>query len=299
MARLQPRIQDITDDLIDAFPESGVVDLFNEFAYLLPMKVICEFLGVPFADRDQLHEWGLLFSGAPYPDEETNRRLKWASDSIERYLLDLLEVRRTELGDDLVSALIRAADEDEVFTNDELVSTLVLLIIAGHKTTANLIGNGMEALFAHPDQMELLRGKPELVESAIEEFLRYESPAYRGTLRVAAEDMELGGVHIGRESFVHLMISSANRDPAVFDDPDRLDITRTANRHFSFGHGAHFCPGSPLSRLEGKIAFTTLLRRLPDLRLAVAPDEVEWVYDNSASRGLASLPVRFDHRLPR
>ncbi|OKI27921.1 cytochrome [Saccharothrix sp. CB00851] len=298
MELMRPRIQEITDGLIDAFPEHGVGDLFNDFALALPLRVICEFLGVPLEDRPQLHEWGTILTGAPYADEESNARLKWASESTERYLLDLLAQRRDNLGEDLVSSLIRATDED-VFTNDELVSTLILLIIAGHKTTANLIGNGTHALFQHPDQLELLRNDPSLVENAIEEFLRYEGPVYRGTLRLAAQDMEINGVPIPKESFVHLLLNSANHDPAVFSDPDRLDITRQGIKHFAFGHGAHFCPGAPLSRVEGRIAFTTLLRRLPGLRLAVEPDEVEWLFDNSTSRGLAKLPVTYDRRLPR
>jgi cytochrome P450 len=299
MALLRPRIQETADDLIDAFT-GGEADLFEEFALSLPLKVICEFLGVPFDDRDKLHEWGLLLSGAPYSTDEMNAKLKWASDGIEEYLKALLAARRAEeLGDDLVSTLIRAADEDGRFTNDELVSTLILLINAGHKTTAYTISNGMEALFANPDQLELLRNDPGLAPGAIEEFLRYQPPVYRGTLRVAAEDMELAGVRIGKEAFVHLMISSANRDPEVFEDPDRLDITRTGNRHFSFGHGAHFCPGSPLSRLEGEIAFNTLLRRLPDIALAAPLDELPWLYDNSVGRGVSRLPVTYTEKLPR
>jgi cytochrome P450 len=298
MELLRPRIQEITDELIDAFPETGEVDLFNDFALALPMKVICEFLGVPVEDRPALHEWGLILSGAPYADEESNARLKWASEKTEAYLLDLLAQRRENIGEDLVSSLIRATDED-VFTNDELVSTLILLIIAGHKTTANLIGNGTQALLQHPDQFELLKNDPSLVDNAIEEFLRYEGPVYRGTLRLAAQDMEINGVPIPKESFVHLLLNSANRDPEVFEEPDRLDITRQGIRHFAFGHGAHFCPGAPLSRVEGQVAFTTLLRRLPGLALAVEPEELEWVFDNSASRGLAKLPVTYDRRLPR
>ncbi|MFG2877550.1 cytochrome P450 [Streptomyces sp. NPDC048337] len=296
MEVLRPRIQQITDELIDAFPEEGEVNLM-EFAFSLPMRVICEFLGVPVADRPQLHSWGNWLSGAPYPDAESNEKLKDASENIERYLLDLLADRRANLGDDLVSILLRAADEEGRFTNDELVSTLVLLIIAGHKTTANLIGNGTQALLTHPDQFELLLNKPELAESAVEEFLRFESPVYRGTLRVAAEDMELGGCPIPKESFVHLLMGSANRDPEVFENPDELDITRTANRHLAFGQGPHFCVGAPLSRVEGQIAFTTLLRRLPGLRLAVPAERLEWLFDNSTSRGLVSLPVRYDARL--
>ncbi|MEU1001431.1 cytochrome P450 family protein [Streptomyces tibetensis] len=297
MELLRPRVQEITDELIDAFPEQGEVNLM-EFAFSLPMRVICEFLGVPVADRPQLHTWGNWLSGAPYPDAESNEKLKDASENIERYLLDLLADRRANLGDDLVSILVRAADEEDRFTNDELVSTLVLLIIAGHKTTANLIGSGTHALLTHPDQLELLRSRPELADSAVEEFLRFESPVYRGTLRVAAEDMELGGCPIPKESFVHLLMGSANRDPEAFEKPDELDITRTANRHLAFGQGAHFCVGAPLSRVEGNIAFTTLLRRLPGLRLAVPADEIDWLFDNSTSRGLVKLPVTYDARLP-
>ncbi|MEU9701189.1 cytochrome P450 [Streptomyces sp. NPDC047981] len=297
MELLRPRIQEITDELIDALPEHGEVNLM-EFAFSLPMRVICEFLGVPVDDRPQLHSWGNWLSGAPYPDAESNEKLKDASENIERYLLDLLADRRADLGDDLVSILLRAADEEGRFTNDELVSTLVLLIIAGHKTTANLIGNGVQALLTHPDQLELLRSRPDLAGSAVEEFLRFESPVYRGTLRVAAEDMEIGGCPIPKEAFVHLLMGSANRDPEAFDDPDRLDITRTANRHLAFGQGPHFCVGAPLSRVEGQIAFTTLLRRLPGLRLAVPAEELEWLFDNSTSRGLVKLPITYDVRLP-
>jgi cytochrome P450 len=297
MELLRPRVQEITDDLIDDFPESGEVDLMR-FAYALPMRVISEFLRVPDDDRAQVQSDVVMLSEAPYPDEERNRLLRIASDKIEQYLRDLLVSRRQDLGDDLVSVLIRATDED-VFTEDELVSTLVLLIIAGHKTTANLIGNGTQALLRHPDQLELLRGDPSLVETAVEEFLRLDAPVFRGTLRIATEDMEINGVPIAKESFVHLLMSAANRDPDEFEDPERLDITRSPNKHLAFGHGAHFCAGAPLSRVEGSIAFPTLLRRLPGLRLAVAPDELDWIFDNSTSRGLRSLPVRYDARLPR
>jgi cytochrome P450 len=174
-----------------------------------------------------------------------------------------------------------------------------LVIIAGQRTTTNLIGNGMHALLTHPDQLTLLKSRPELVVSAVEEFLRYESPSYRGTLRVAAQDMRIAGAEIGKEAFVHLLIAAANRDPKVFTDPDRLDITRKDNKHLTFGHGPHYCPGAPLSRLEGQVVFPTLLRRLDGIALAIAPEKTEWVYDNSVSRGLLSLPVRYDRLLPR
>ncbi|WP_407552221.1 cytochrome P450 [Streptomyces sp. Pv4-95] len=297
MENMRPRIQEIADDLIDAFPESGELDIV-EFARVLPVMVIFEYLRVDLADREMLYSWSHILGGAPYADEEGNRRLKEVSSQFEKYILDLLEARRSDMGEDLVSQLLRAAEEEDRFTIDEVASTMSLLIIAGQRTTTSLICNGTHALLTHPDQLELLKSKPELVISAVEEFLRYESPAYRGTLRVAAQDMEINGVEIGKEAFVHLMIGAANRDPKVFQDPDRLDITRQANRHLAFGHGPHFCPGAPLSRLEGHVVFPTLLRRLSGLTLD--PDkEPKWVADNSVGRGLTSLPVKYDRRLPR
>ncbi|MEO6084689.1 MAG: cytochrome P450 [Umezawaea sp.] len=298
MEQLRPRIQEITDELIDDLPDSGEVDLMK-LAYLLPMRVICEFLRVPDDDRSQVQHDVVMLSEAPYPDDERNALLRVASDKIEQYLLDLLAARREDMGDDLVSELIRAADEGEVFTEDELVSTLVLLIIAGHKTTANLIGNGTQALLQHPEQLALLQSDPSLAEGAVEEFLRFEAPVFRGTIRIATEDMQIDGVDIAKESFVHLLLSSANRDPEAFENPDQLDITRSPNRHFAFGHGAHFCAGAPLSRVEGSVAFPTLLRRLPGLRLVDDPEKLDWIFDNSTSRGLRSLRVAYDRRLPR
>jgi cytochrome P450 len=186
-----------------------------------------------------------------------------------------------------------------MFTDEELVSTMIQLILAGHKTTASLIGNGTVALLRHPDQLAMLRANPSLVPAAVEEFLRYEGSVDRGSLRVAAEEMELGGVCIPKESFVHLSVSSANRDPAVFADPDQLDITRSPNKHFGFGHGAHFCAGAPLARLEVQIAFASLLRRVPKIELAVPFEELSWFSDTSIARGLEALPVRTEGRLPR
>jgi cytochrome P450 len=298
MELLAPRIQEITDDLIDAFPESGEINLM-EFAFAVPVQVICEFLRVPADDQDLVRRGVVMLSEAPYPDEERNRQLRIASDKIEVYLGDLIADRRADLGEDLVSELIRASDENGVFSNEELISTITLLLIAGHKTTANLIGNGMQALLQRPDQLKLLCDNPDLAETAVEEFLRFESPVFRGTLRLALRDMEINGTHVPKESFVHVLVSSANRDPGAFENADELDISRSPNKHVAFGHGAHFCAGAPLSRVEGKIIFPTLLRRLSGLRLAIEPDELDWVFDNSTSRGLRALPLRYDQRLPR
>lgn len=296
---LRPRIQDITDALIDKLPDSGEVDLMANFAIPLPLTVICESLGVPFEHRSLFEAWGHVLSQSPYQQGDADRRRKQVNDEVDAYFSETLRRRRENLGDDLMSDLIRNADADGDYTPEELVTTTTFLIIAGHKTTANLIGNGTQLLLTHPEQREKLEADPNLVDTAVEEFLRFEGSVDRASLRVTTEDIELAGVPIPEQSFVHLSICSADRDPAMFDDPDRFDITRTPNRHMAFGHGAHFCPGAPLARLEGHVAFPTLLRRLRGLELAVPPEELEWLDDSSTSRGLKKLPIRYTERLPR
>ncbi|NEC15361.1 cytochrome P450 [Streptomyces sp. SID8014] len=299
MELLRPRVQEITDDLIDAFPETGEFDLLEAFALPLPMMVICAFLGVPYADRDRFIDWGRVLSQDPGQEGEAALERKRVNDQVEEYFTDVLAQRRARPQEDLLGDLVRAADEDDMFTDEELVSTAIFLVIAGHKTTANLVGNGVWSLLRHPEQLELLRANPELTDSAIEEFLRYEGSVDRGTLRTTARDLTLGGQAVPEGSFVHLSVSAANRDPAVFDDPDRFDITRSPNRHMTFGHGPHFCAGAPLARLEGRIAFETLLRRVPDLACTVPPETLPWVADSSISRGLERLPVRIVGKRPR
>lgn len=296
VARLRPRIQDIVDDLIDAFPESGEIDLLSAFALPLPLITICEYLGIPVEDRPLFQEWSYVLSQDPLQHPEAD--LKRASREFRGYFTELVAERRTYLRNDLLSELIRARDAD-VLSEDELLSTILLLIIAGHKTVANMVGNGTALLLRHPGQLAMLRTNPELIPSAIEEILRYEGSAAWASLRVAAEDMQLSGVDIPKGSFVHLSLSSAGHDPQVYDDPERFDITRSPNRHLSFGHGTHFCIGAPLARLQGEIAFMTLLRRLPQFELAVAPEEIVWISDSSLSRGLEALPLRLRGRLPR
>lgn len=298
METLRPRIQGIIDDLIDAFPASATFDLLEAFALPLPLMVICAFLGVPYEDHERFRYWSRVLSNDPVQAEDARERGR-VNEAVTEYLTDALAQRRVEPREDLLGDLVRAADDDGMFTDQELVSTAILLIIAGHKTTANLIGNGTWALLCHPGQMELLRARPELMDSAVEEFLRYEGSVDRGSLRTASENMRIGGVDIPEGSLVHLSFAAANRDPAAFDDPHRFDITRSPNRHMGFGHGAHFCAGAPLARLEGRIAFTTLLRRARELELAVPQDQLTWVADSSTSRGLRSLPVRTGRPLPR
>ncbi|MGH4036099.1 cytochrome P450 family protein [Actinomycetota bacterium Odt1-20B] len=296
IAGLRPRIQDIVDDLIDAFPESGEIDLLTEFALPLPLTVICEYLRIPVADRPLFHQWGYVLSQDPFHTSEAE--LRAATEEFIDYFGQLVAERRSDLRDDLLSDLIRGRDEG-VFSERELFSTILLVLIAGHKTVANMLGNGTALLLCHPEQLALLRARPDLVPSAVEEILRYEGSASWASLRIAAQDMRLGDVDVPRGSFVHLSLSAAGHDPEVYDDPERFDVTRSPNHHLGFGHGPHFCVGAPLGRLQGEIAFTTLLRRLPQLELAVAPEEIAWLSDSSLSRGLEALPLRVGTRLPR
>ena len=294
---LRPRIQEITDDLIDAFPDSGEVELMSAFASVLPALAVSEFIGIPAEDQGKLREWGLVLSQSPGRLADASVR-RSANDQSVAYLEELLVSRRDDPRDDLITELIRGADTGALDPR-ELVSMLSFVIIAGYKTTANLIGNGMFGLLTQPDQLKLLRSDPGLMPSAIEELLRYEGPVDRGTLRVTTENIRIGQVDIPRESFVHLSFTTANHDPAVFAEPDRIDITRAPNPHVSFGPGTHFCAGAALARLEGQIAFSALLRRLTGLELAVPPQDLTWIADTSVSRGLEALPLRFKERLPR
>ncbi len=296
VAKLRPRIQGIVDDLIDAFPEDGEVELLSAFGLQVPLIAICEYLGIPVEDRPLFLDWSYILSQDPFQHPESE--LKEASREFSEYFLRLADERRGNLTDDLLSELIRARDA-EVLSEEELLSTILLLIIAGHKTVANLLTTGTLLLLRHPGQLAALRENPELIPSAIEEILRFEGSANWASLRIAGQDMELGGVDIPQGSFVHLSLSAAGHDPEVYDDPERFDITRSPNRHLSFGHGAHFCIGAPLARLQGEIAFSTLLRRLPDLELAVPDEEIAWVADSSLSRGVQALPIRVRTRLPR
>jgi cytochrome P450 len=297
---LRRRVQEIVDQLLDAMAPRGEADLISAFAFPLPITVICELLGVPSEDRDDLRAWTRTMVVIPGTEEERERARQGAL-ALQRYLSQLVAQRKAEVRTDLVdgvqpdllSALIIARDEEGRLSERELVGTMNLLLFAGHETTANLIGNGMLALFRHPDQLRLLRERPELLPSAIEEFLRYEGPSQRGTFRVAMEDVRLSGVSIPAGSVVMVMIGSADRDSQRFADPDRLDITRASGEHLAFGHGIHYCLGAPLARMEGQVAFGALLSRFPDLALACAPEEVRRGPRSIFIRGVVALPVRF------
>jgi cytochrome P450 len=287
--RLRDRIQTLTDSLLDATIPSGRLDIIADFAYPLPVTVIAEILGVPPADRGRLRRWATAFE--TYLDRPNDISEAYHTTiEFHDYLCTLIAARRAHPADDLLSALVTAEERGDMFSKQELLVMCTLLLNAGHVTTTNLIGNGLLALLRHPDQLHLLRDDPALLPAAIEEMLRYDSPV-QFTARTATADIALDAAVIHHGDLVQLMLASANRDPAQFLDPDRFDITRRDNRHVAFGLGPHFCLGAALARMEGEIALGTLLRRLPDLRLAT--DHLEY-RPNLAFHGLTALPVAWD-----
>jgi len=270
------------------------MDLIEDLAYPLPVTVICEMLGVPTADRDVFKQWSSdiarSLDAAILPaDSEAIPRGRDARAALSEYLSSLIATRRKNPRADLLSALIAAEEEGNKLTEGELLSTCMLLLIAGHETTVNLIGNGVLSLLQHPDQMRVLREDPALTQTAVEELLRFDAPVQR-TGRLTNTDVEIGGRQIAKGSTVVAVIGAANRDPAHFADPDRLNVARRENRHIAFGFGIHFCLGAPLARVEGQIAIGTLMRRMPDL--ALTSQTPEW-RESSLLRGLKTLPVTF------
>jgi cytochrome P450 len=299
---MRPRIQAIVDELLDSIAAEGPqsrVDLVSRLAFPLPFTVICELLGVPEPDRAALGR-GLTGLLVPTSTAEQYAEAKLASDAVVRLLEQLVEVKTGSPGDDLVSALIAARDGNERLDTRELLSTIFQLIVAGHDTTASFIGNSVVALFRNPAQLALLREDPGRLEVALEEFLRFDAPVPHSTFRYALDPIELGGVTIPAGAQVIISLAAANHDERTYDHPEVLDIDRTAARHLAFGHGIHHCLGAPLARLEGYLALGTLLRRFPQLRLAVADDELRWAHgDGLVLRGLSELPVIPGPALPR
>ncbi|HEY7439032.1 MAG TPA: cytochrome P450 [Acidimicrobiia bacterium] len=299
---LRDHVQTMIDDLLDRVASQGPnvrVDLVTSFAFPLPFTVICELLGVPEERREPFgRELTLLLS--PTSNAEEYEVAKRASDAVVAMLTELVETKQKHPDDALVSALIAARDGDERLNQQELLSTIFQLIVAGHDTTTSLIGNSVVALLEHPDRLAALRADPASIGTAIEELLRYDSPVPHATFRYAAEPVELGGVTIPEGAQVIVNLASANRDAAQYSEPDELELDRNEARHLSFGHGIHFCLGAPLARMEGQLALGTLLRRFPELRLAVPADELHWGHgDGLVLRGLSELPVIPGPSLPR
>ncbi|MFF4646650.1 cytochrome P450 [Streptomyces sp. NPDC001389] len=287
---LAPRIQQITDELLDAMEASGErrADLVGAFAFPLPMTVICELLGVPALDRESFRDWSDEMVARTSPQAQAA-----AYEAMPRYLTGLIDAKRAEPGDDLLSAMIHAVDEGgDRLSPSELIGMCVLLLIAGHETTVNMIGNGMRALFAHPEQLADLRADFGLLDGAIEEMLRYDGPVETCTERLALEDVEMGGAVIPKGSAVLIAMADADRDPARFEDPARFDIRRDARGHIAFGHGLHHCLGAPLARLEGRIALRSLLERFPELTGDADEAKLPWI-PGMLIRGVRQLPVRW------
>jgi cytochrome P450 len=292
---MRPHIQRLVDGFLDAVQGRGEMDVIRDFAFPLPATVITEMLGVPATDRDQLKKWSddFVVFISTHPANlrlEQYRQAQQSMREMTAYFRAHLAAARAGPGERLLKTMALAEEQGDRLTEDELVANANLLLAAGHETTTNLLGNGLLALLRHPDQLRKLKDDPALVPGAVEELLRYDSPV-QFTHRLAKEDVPLGGKTIHRGQFVFLFLAAANRDPAHFPDPDCLDVTRAAHKHLAFGLGHHFCLGAPLARLEAQIAIPTILRRLPNLRLAAEHLEYR---DNFNLHGLKALPVAFD-----
>jgi cytochrome P450 len=294
VGELEPRIREITTELLNkaearATANGRQIDVMNDLAEPLPVIVISEMLGVPGEDRGRFRRWSYDLARAldPLFEQEILDNADRAVRELKEYFRPLVQQRRETPGDDLISALVRAEEEGDRLSEEELYAFCILLLGAGSETTTNLIGNGLLALMQRPDQLDRLRDDPSLHESAIEEMLRFDAPV-QVTSRVAMEDMEVGGQAVRAGDFLVLSLAGANRDPAQFSNPDELDIGRQENRHVSLSSGSHYCLGAPLARLEGLIAITSLLDRFPDARLT--RDEVQY-REMVTLRGLTALPL--------
>ncbi|MGV2918468.1 cytochrome P450 family protein [Streptomyces alfalfae] len=294
VAEFAPRVQELTDRLIDRFAHQGSADLIHDFAFPLPIYAICDLLGVPREDQDDFRDWaGMMIRHGGGPRGGVARSVK----KMRGYLAELIHRKRLDPGDDLISGLIRASDHGEHLTENEAAAMAFILLFAGFETTVNLIGNGVYALLTHPEQRErlqraLAQGDTGLLETGVEELLRFDGPVELATWRFATEEMALGGQRIAAGDPVLVVLAAADRDPERFEHPDTLDLSRRDNQHLGYGHGIHYCLGAPLARLEGRTALATLLRRLPDLRLAADPADLRW-RGGLIMRGLRTLPVEF------
>jgi cytochrome P450 len=294
VARFEPRVRELTGRFVDGFAAGGRADLIHDIAFPLPIHAICDLLGVPERDQDDFRDWaGMMIRHQGGPRGGVARAVK----RMRAYLVELIHRKRGGDGDDLISALIRASDHGEHLTENEAAAMAFILLFAGFETTVNLIGNGMHALLRHPAQRaalqaSLARGETALLETAVEELLRYDGPVELATWRYATQDLRIGGQRVAVGDPVLVVLAAADRDPARFAEPDTLDLARRDNPHLGYGHGIHYCLGAPLARLEARTAIAALLTRLPDLRLAADPAELRW-RGGLIMRGLRTLPVEF------
>ena len=291
ISQLDKRIERIADDLISDIERKGTLNLVDDYSFPLPIIVISEMLGIPKEDQAKFRIWSHAVIASPETPEEIKETEKQLSEFIT-YLQYLVDIKRKEPKEDLVSALILAESEGHKLSARELYSMIMLLIVAGHETTVNLITNTVLALLENPNQLQLLKDNPKLIDSAIEEGLRYYSPVEVTTARWAAEPFQIHDQTIEKGDMVVIALASANRDETVFENPEIFDITRENNRHIAFGHGSHFCLGAPLARLEAKIAITTLFNRMPELQIKGDREEIKW-QGNYLMRSLEELPLTF------
>lgn len=295
---LRDVIKEVAEDLIDKVIASGQIDMIMDFANPLPATVTARLLGVPEEDHQQLHDWvldlaELLGNFQHHPDRVV--AIVKSMEDLKDYIRLRMEEQKVESNGGLIDSLMKAEVDGNRLTDDEVIANTIITLIGGHETTTNLIASGFLTLLRDPESYQLLHSRPEIVNSAVEELLRFESPVQH-TARIAPDDMQLGGKTIKKGSRVVAVLASANRDPKRFPDPDKLDLLRTDNRHLAFGWAAHFCFGAPLARLEGQIAFETLVRRLKNPVLLT--QDLRW-RENAGLRGLADLVVGFDPGVPR
>lgn len=296
VTQLHGRIETIATELLDKVHVKGEMDFIEDFAFPLPIIVIAELLGIPARDRRRFHNWSNAFVGPSANVQRNMKKVKKAGQVMQDfngYMSNIFAERRQAPRDDLVSLLLQAEEDGDTLREEELFSMVILLIVAGHETVVDFLGNGMLALLQNREQMTLLQSDWSHLPTAIEEMARYDGPIERATMRFAAEDILVeGGLTISRGDAVSLVLAAANRDPAQFDEPDRFDITRSSNRHLGFGQGIHYCLGAPLARLEGQIAYQAVLQRYPQLQLAVDPAQLRW-RTIPILRGLQHLPLKW------
>lgn len=289
VAQMAVQVQTITNELLSAIARVGEADLIASFALPMPVRIIAELLGIPAADQAQVADW----SQAIISPGSRNLNYKMRKQKVRAfvdYLGEMFALRQQRPEDDLISALVQAEESGERLNEAELSSMVALLLVTGHETTVNLLGNGALALLQHPQQLAILRERPGLWETAVEELLRYDGPVETSTTRWVQADFEFRGHKMHRGDVVRVVLASANRDSCRFSQPNVLDVERSDNRHLAFGMGIHYCLGAPLARLEGKIGLQTLFTRFPTLQLAVSADQLEW-RSGVLFRGLKQLPV--------
>jgi cytochrome P450 len=287
---LRQQIEAIVDRMLEPLRHASEAELMHEIAHPLPVRVIAEMLGIPDTMQDQLVQWSdaiATFFGSPHRTLEKIRSAHQAVIALTEYFRDVVARRRQQKGNDLISLLLKIEEDGEVLTEEELYAQCVMLLFGGHETTRNLIGNGMYTLLRHPEELSKLRERPEMIRTAVEELLRYESPV-QNTARIAKEEVEICNVRLSQGEVIAVMLGSANRDPQQFKDPSRLDLSRLNNAHLAFGAGPHFCIGNQLARLEAQVAILKMTQEFPRMRLTGKP--AEWA-PNFSLRGLRDLPV--------